>query len=220
MSVDNPWQVLSNLERRLLAPKLLLTPPRDREFNDVEFDTAAEEFLRGIRDEFAAEPESESIIAERLLTVRNFMAQTGAYRNSLLWRQIQLFRGFRSSYIELLVEDRDELMRVLADARYVINREPPWSIHRFDSARAPTRFSSEPSLHFANDRADEPDYGPNYFFVHWDATSVWFEQARGWLGRLPGGHWIERLRAARKHNSGFADPGDVRGYLDELNEIV
>lgn len=215
MSEGHPWLMLSRLERRLLAPKLLPAIASGDEATEEDLDRAAGEFGRGICDVFAPEPESDDEMAARLLTVRNFMAQTGAYRQSPLWRQIRRFVGFRRSYIELVVEDRDELLRILAVAGYIINRELPWSIHRFDSARAATRLSSEPSLHFANDRADEDDYGPNYFFVHWDATSVWFEEVQGWRRWLPGGRWIERLLAARKHRFGFASPGMVRGYLNE-----
>jgi hypothetical protein len=210
--IAHPWEELSHLEQRLLAPKL--TAITDGEETQADkLMRAGEAFDCGILDVYAASPECAEEISARLLTVRNFMAQTGAYRNSPIWRQIAKIYGFRKSYLELTVYDRDEFLGVLRVAGYRIVNELPWSIHRFDSARAVTRFADEPSLHFANDRSDEENYGPNYFFVHWDATSVCFRHSRGWWRWIPGSRWIEKLRAALQHKKGFAAPDEVQGYL-------
>jgi hypothetical protein len=210
--IAHPWENLSHLEQRLLAPKLIAIT--DEEESPTEnLRRAGEAFDRGILDMFAAFPESVEEISARILTVRNFMAQTGAYRNSPIWQQIARIYGFRKSYAELTVHDRDELLRILQAAGYRIINELPWSIHRFDSVRAVTTFADEPSLHFANDRADEEGYGPNYFFVHWDATSVCFCESRGWWRWIPGARWIEKLRAGLHHKKGFAAPDEVQGYL-------
>lgn len=218
MSSPMPWSLLSELDRRLLIPKLIEVEP-GHEPEESESVKAGEIFDRGVLDETeqaAAELSmlAPEVIEERLLTIRNFMLQTGAYSDGPLWQEIASLKGVRRSYIELSVHSRDSLLVKLGDLGFVINREPLWTIHKFDSARAPTRFSHEPSLHFANDRADEPGYGPDYFFIHWDVSSVWFERA-GWRYRIPGTYSYERLRAAMRHEQGFASPHVVLSYLAE-----
>lgn len=205
------WGRLSSRERELLAPKLIRDPAEAG--LDPGSGLAGETFVACLCDLYSEQPESDDEINARLLTVRNFLTQIRAYDESLIWREIERFCGFRRSYLELTVYDRERLLDALRSDGYWIGREPPWSIHRFDSARAVTRHAGEPSLHFANDRADEQGYGPNYFFVHWDATSVVFREVEGWLRFLPGGRSIQRLKAALRHRSGFAEPADVQHYL-------
>ena len=100
----------------------------------------------------------------------------------------------------------------ISRTRFLINREVFWSIHKHDGAGRTTT-SGDPSFHFANDRAKEANYGPNYFFVHWDATSVWFGQARGFWKWIPGGRLLEGLFAGLRHKHGFAAPDDVETLI-------
>lgn len=216
MFSPTPWSLLTEMERRLLIPKLIGVES-GLEFRESESARAVETFDRAVLDEAEQAAADLSMLAphvieERLLTIRNFMLQTGAYNDGPLWQEIASLKGVRRSYIELEVHSRDEFLVKLGDQGFVINREPFWSIHKFDSARAQTRFSHDPSLHFANDRADEPGYGPNYFFIHWDVSSVWFEKA-GWRYWIPGSHSFERVRAALRHDQGFASPEVVLSYL-------
>lgn len=216
MSSPTPWSLLTEVDRRLLIPKLIAVESGP-EAGESESARAAEIFDRALLDQ-AEQTAAElsvldpQVVEERLLTIRNFMLQTGACNDGPLWQEIASLKGVRRSYIELSVHSRDNFLVKLADLGFVINREPFWTIHKFDSARAQTRFSHEPSLHFANDRADEAGYGPNYFFIHWDVSSVWFEKG-GWRYWIPGSHSFERVRAALRHDQGFASPHVVLSYL-------
>jgi hypothetical protein len=203
------WSLLTDAEQEVLLPTLV-----SGEFDEVaRREIAPSRFAEVFLDENERVEVETSLVNERLLTVRNLMKQTGAGEDGSLWGEVSVIRGIRRSYLELLVHDRDRFLRKLEDAGYVINREPFWTIHKFDSARAVTTYSDEPSLHFANDRADEPGYGGNYFFVHWDVASVWFELARRGRGFLARIKLIERLRSALRHRNGFADPEAVSDYL-------
>ena len=145
---------------------------------------------------------------DNVLTAQNFIAHATPF-----WPHIAEIKGFRRSYLELTVLNRDAFLQALADAGYVINREPFWTIHKFDSAREVSEYSMQPSLHFANDRSGEAEYGPNYFFVHWDKTSVWFRKSNWPIRRLPGVRQMEQLYAAVHHRFGCACPQRVREHL-------
>ncbi|MBL8166907.1 MAG: hypothetical protein JNJ50_02055 [Acidobacteria bacterium] len=220
----SPWTWLSATERRLLAPTLLAVessaPLADealtaagRRFDFLLHQSCREAGREAGRDAASGASASESALRDRVLTAQNFLRQLGARQTAPLWRQIHQFNGISRSYLELTVRDRDEFLRLLRAARYVVNRELPWTIHKFDSARARTTFARQPSLHFANDRHDEPGYGPNYFFVHWDPTSVWFQRSQWRFSWLPGVRWLERWHAARQHHEGSASPQHVQAYL-------
>ena len=211
-TVTLPWDQLTPGERRILAPKLILVDDQ-RELTEDDLFRAGIEFNRGMIEgdpRMNADPEK---LAAHLLTLRNFLAQTGGYSDGALWREVAVLKGVRRSYLELTVRDRDGLLRLLATRGFAINREPFWTIHKFDSARSITRFWREPSLHFANDRANEREYGPNYFFVHWDVASATFRETSGWLGRVPGMRYLEMLYGSWRHRSGFASPEVVRAFL-------
>ncbi len=210
----SPWSLLSEAERRLVLPKLVTTVSANGTA-ESDWISAGDVFDRALLDESERGMPSPTVIAERLLTIRNFIEQTGGLDDGPLWRQIARLKGVRRSYLELSVHCCDEFLLELGEAGFVIDREPFWTIHKFDSARASTRFSHQPSLHFANDRADEPGYGPSYFFVHWDVSSIWFEESSWWCAGMPGSRSLERLRAAFRHQHGFASPEVVQSYLAE-----
>ncbi|MBP6821035.1 MAG: hypothetical protein KA368_05805 [Acidobacteria bacterium] len=199
--IVSPWSQLNEAEQLAIAPKL-------GNFSEDMFEVAAERF-----NQFVIEYDQQGAINHRatednLLTAQNFIAQASGF-----WKQIVEIKGFRRSYLELTVTDRDEFLRVLTKSDYVINREPFWTIHKFDSARELTDYSHQPSLHFANDRADEAGYGHNYFFVHWDKTSCWFRKSNWPIRRLPGVRQIEQLYAAVQHRFGCACPQTVSQHL-------
>ena len=208
------WSMLTDAEQGILQARLL-TALSDH-FANPAHEELAGRFCEILLDEDERASGDETNISARLLTLRNFLKQTGAEESGSLWDLVSSIQGVRSSYLEILVRDRDQLLGLLRTQGYVINREPFWSIHRFDSARAVTDFSDEPSLHFANDRAEESGYGANYFFVHWDVTSVWFRMVRPGKRFFSRFKLIERLRCALKHRSGFADPESVESYLATL----
>ncbi len=207
--IVSPWHSLGEIEHRTLTPKLLGLG-EETPVTDWLLEAARERF-----DHFVLEfqpdgsPHHQAIL-DRILTAQNFLAQTRA----TVWQYVRELKGIRRSYLELTVWNRDEFLRVLKESEFIVNREPFWSIHRFDSARAVTDYSHQPSLHFANDRADEDAYGPEYFFVHWDQTSAWFRRSLWPVRHLPGARLAEQLYAAARHRSGCACPQKVREYLD------
>lgn len=196
--IVSPWSQLSEAEQFALSPKLAGLP-----------EDAAERF-----NQFVIEYDQQGAInhpatSDNLLTAQNFIAQAAQF-----WNHIAEIKGFGRSYLELTVRDRTEFLRVLAEADYVINREPFWTIHKFDSAREIAEYSHQPSLHFANDRADETEYGEHYFFVHWDNASPWFRKSRWPIRRLPGARQAEQLYAAFQHRFGCACPQTVHDHLN------
>ena len=216
MSSDRktPWQHLSRLEQTILAPKIIDLPDGSDSVTDDDLVRAGELFNTiSIDTSVGGDPLDPQVFAPHILTARNLMAQCGAYRHSPLWTMITRIHGFRKSYIELSVKDRDALLEHLRGLEFVINREVFWSIHKHDSARARTATSVDPSLHFANDRANEANYGPNYFFVHWDSSSVWFGKAGKFWRWIPGGRYLEGLFAGLRHKHGFASPDIVETLI-------
>jgi hypothetical protein len=147
---------------------------------------------------------------ERQLTLQNFIRQVSAIPDA--WEQIETIIGVAVSYLEIRVFDHQEFLGVLETHGYAVNswmeRVSRWvgHGHRFDSARALTEHRFEPQLHFVNDRADEEAYGPNYFFVHWDAQSVYSTN----------GSLFSRIAAGRTHAHHVATPEEVNEYLNRL----
>lgn len=207
--IVSPWSRLSEVEQLILATKLIGLPAESIA-NDQLMEAASERFNELVIEfDLRGEVKAQTV-EENILTARSFILHIG---DSAIWNQIAEIKGFRRSYLELTVIDRDEFLKTLAISDYVVNREPFWSIHRFDSAREMTDYSHQPSLHFANDRADEDDYGPNYFFVHWDKASCWFRKSNWPIRRFPGAKQIEQLYAAIQHRFGCACPVTVNEHL-------
>lgn len=184
-----------------MLPKLLGIEPQES-FTTDEIAQAAEQFHR------LMQLENQSVTPEdKFLTLRNFLHQLNAIPAA--WRQVQRVLGVARSYLEMTVYDHQEFLRVLKAEGYAVNswmeKVSRWAGHghRFDSARAPTESRFDPQLHLVNDRADEAAYGPNYFFVHWDAESVYAK--RGWL--------LGRIAAGRTHAYATASPQAVAAYL-------
>lgn len=195
--IVSPWSQLSEAEQLALSPKLAALP-----------EDAAERFNQFVIEYNRQGTLNHPATNDNLLTAQNFIAQAATF-----WNHVAEIKGFRRSYLELTVWDRTEFLRELAELDYIINREPFWTIHKFDSARELTDYSHQPSLHFANDRTDEREYGEHYFFAHWDKTSAWFRKSRWPIRRLPGAHQAEQLYAAVQHQFGCACPQAVRAHL-------
>jgi hypothetical protein len=194
---------LPQAEQNLLLPKLLR---RDDPPELTAAEHAAARLHALLHDE--AQPEQTS---DKLLTLRNFTRQVGALPAA--WQQVNTIVGVARSYLEITVHDHQTLLAILRAEGYAVNswmeKVSRWvgHGHRFDSARALTEHRHDPQLHFVNDRADEADYGPNYFFVHWDAQSVYAE--RGWL--------LGRIAAGRTHAQQSASPQAVQEYLNRCH---
>ena len=155
-------------------------------------------------------PDNRGTDEEKLLTIRNLVQQLSLIPEAL--SHLQEIIGVAVGYLEIRVHDRNEFLRVLKAGKFAINSwmEKVGKIfghgHRFGSARALTRHRHEPQLHFVNDRADESDYGPNYFFVHWDAQSV----------HASHGFFLAKIPAGLTHRHRTASPYEVAAYLEKL----
>lgn len=196
------WNRLNDHDKKLLIPKLILSEP-EKHLSSIEINHAKEVFWTLIEEEGSIERTKD-----KFLTIRNFTRQVGA--SPALWHCIKRFIGVSRSYLELRVLDCDEFLLALRRERYAVNS---WHDkiaklvgkgHRFDSARALTENRFQPQLHFVNDRADEEGYGRNYFFVHWDAQSVYASK----------GGLISKFGASQTHAKFGADPQDVKKMLD------
>ncbi|HEX4948506.1 MAG TPA: hypothetical protein VFZ34_17665 [Blastocatellia bacterium] len=204
LMVDVPdlFSQFTQSEQKLLIPKLLRRIEAS-EFTAAEHAQAATLLNALLHDE--TQPERTS---DKLLTLRNFTRQVGAMPAA--WQQVSRIVGVTSSYLEITVYDHQALLATLKAEGYAVNswmeRVSHWvgHGHRFDSARALTKYRHDPQLHFVNDRADEADYGPNYFFVHWDAQSVYAER----------GSLLGRIVAGRTHAHQCATPQEVDKYLN------
>ncbi len=195
------WSRLSDHDIQLLLPKLLISQPK-KYFSPTEFNQAKAAFLNLITEEGSLERTED-----KFLTLRNFTRQVG--QSIEIWNWIKRFIGVSSSYLELRVTDCDQFLAALRRERYAVNswhdKIAKWvgKGHRFDSARALTEERFQPQLHFVNDRADEEDYGRNYFFVHWDAQSVYAKK----------GGLMSKFAASQTHAKYGADPKEVASYL-------
>ncbi len=197
------WARLSKNEIQLLLPKLLLSSDK-KHFSAIELYQAKTVFWNLIKEEGSLERTED-----KFLTLRNFTRQVST--SSEAWHCIYRFIGISSSYLELRVNDCDQFLAALKRERYAVNS---WHDkiaklvgkgHRFDSARALTENRFQPQLHFVNDRADEEAYGRNYFFVHWDAQSVYARK----------GGLISKFAASQTHAKFGADPREVKRMLED-----
>ena len=212
--IASPWSLLSEDERLILTPKLVGLR-EDLPTTDQLIETAGGQFNHFVTEYLPDGKINRQAVSDHVLTAQNFLAHANHPSNPAIWKQIRELKGIRRSYLELTVRDRDEFLHLLSQSDFIVNREPFWSIHKFDSARAITDYSHQPSLHFANDRADEDHYGPNYFFVHWDRTSCWFRRSNWPIHRLPGARSLEQLHAAVQHRFGCACPQAVQEHLHQ-----
>jgi len=178
----------------------------------------------------------ETTTAANIQSVRNFIAQAAGTKNSNIWQQItaitkvtpgafDLFAPVEdssrreSSHLELKVADKNKFFDALKSDhinRFTVNslgdammKRVGASWHRFDNARARTDYRTDPQLHYMNDLSDDPNYGPNYFFVHWDATS-----ANGSRSTI-----IGDARGALAHGP-MAKIGAVTNYLRRTRQVV
>lgn len=202
-SIHTPlFSALSPTEQSLLLPKLLGIAERPAFLPD-EYAEASARWHTLI---FAENPQHP--LTDKFLTLHNFVRQLQQMPSA--WAQVQRFIGVARSYLEVTVHDHDQFLAVLQAEGFAVNswmeKVSRWAGHghRFDSARARTEHRFEPQLHLVNDRADEADYGPNYFFVHWDAQSVYARRSG----------LLSRLAAGRTHKHHTASPQEVRAYLD------
>lgn len=156
---------------------------------------------------------------DRTSSAKGFVAEFSSHgsspNNDPAYRQIDQIQAIGQSTIEVTVRNKDDFLNALASEGYSVNsaeegvaqeisrRERGRADHPFDNARSLTYYDTDPELHFANDQADNSNYGPNYFFAHYDRSSVNCLSGCGVIGRALSG---------RKHAEGSASPAQVTNY--------
>lgn len=201
----NYWNQFSATQKNLLTPVLLqlsIDVP-----NSEQLQAAEKVFYDLIGNE-----NNQGTVEDKFLTIQNLVVQIGS--PPTLWKQIKTIVGVATGYLEIRVVDRDQFLGELKNNGFVVNS---WMEkiarlfgggHKFDSARAKTETRFDPELHFANDRANEENYGKEYFFVHWDAQSVFPQRTNLW----------NRIAAASTHHDQSASPQEVAKYLQQQSQ--
>lgn len=208
----DPWDQLEDYERRALASKLTTVKDVDK-ITDKELKAAGKKFNNLVTVKGDAQATSERIATAQNF-VQNFIQGSPPNQNPV-YQQINTIEAFGRSEVEVTVKDKDQFLGALAKQGYAVNSADEYLAngyaritkgsvdHPFDSARAPTVYDSDPELHYGNDRSNDPKYGANYFFAHWDPTSVNCVRGCGPIGRAASGS---------QHSSGPASPAQVRDY--------
>ncbi len=202
------WDQLTDAERKAIASKLQLKKG---------------ETARGAFNNLVTVSGDNTATAANVQSVQNFIAQAGGLKNSETWQQISAITkvtpqgqapldinkgmldstGRQSSDLEITVADKGKFLTALQKDpmnSFVVDslgdealKKAGLSWHPFNNARATTDYRSDPQLHYSNDRSNDSNYGPNYFFVHWDPTSSSGRKStvvgdvRGGLGHGPRG---------------------------------
>jgi len=135
--------------------------------------------------------------------------------SSDIWQEISMIVSIQPKMIDITVKDRKSFLSTLRKNGYTVNNpildNPLWSAHPFDSARTPSKTDFETELHFANDNANDPRKGPNYFYAHWDAAPVNFDCGCG--PDRPSKVIINGLKHLKRDGSGIASPKQVKEDL-------
>jgi RHS repeat-associated protein len=210
----SPWEQLSDEERRLLAPKLITVKDASK-LTAKDLASAGKAFNSLVTVEGDAQATATNIAA-----VQDFVTAAGGYKNSKVWQDITkivqvAFQGpppagdypVQSSEIHVIVADKKNFLADLQHEGYAVNTLGDklfrGKYHPFDNASAFTPRINDPDLHFANNNANDPNFGPNYFYAHWDRASV---------NSREGGPVGDAVAGA-SHDKGLASPQAVRQYL-------
>ena len=139
--------------------------------------------------------------------------QVGPSPSSILLNDM---KDQQSSSLEVTVADKGKFLTALSNEGFIVNETVPSLIgkilgtyHPYDNARAKTLYQKDPQLHLSNDKVEDPNYGPNYFWAHFDRTSVNASVGQGPLGQAVAG---------KEHDKGFASPQRVREYLKRTGQ--
>ncbi|HWC78142.1 MAG TPA: hypothetical protein VG778_11800 [Blastocatellia bacterium] len=216
-----PWAKLTEWEKALLVPKLIQSVEQSER---GDYEPAAARF-----DELVSVEGDEGKTLTNLVTVQNFIAAMGGHSGGDAWDEIVSFEAVnalgagqppeevQSSSLEICVRDRRAFLKALSREGFVVNEVVArlvgkfyGTLHPFDNARARTLYDTDPQLHLSNDRVKDPDYGPCYFWAHFDRTSVNAKVKRGPRARVA---------SAREHEKGFASPERVRDYLQRMGML-
>ncbi|MEW6734022.1 MAG: hypothetical protein AB1489_22030, partial [Acidobacteriota bacterium] len=177
---ESPWHQLSEKQQRVVITKLVsvndATHPCQTELNYAQerFNTIINETI--LQEKGSLDPQA---IRRAVLNLENLLAGAGAFDNSRVWQQIGSIDKIWAGLVELTILDRSAFLNALKSEGYAVNHRLERLVrlltgygHPNDSARKISDSPRDYSLHFANDDI----HRPNTYFVHWDATSVFFRR--------------------------------------------
>ena len=188
-----PWEQLTDEERKQLTPKLVhLKDPH--KISAKELKNAGSRF-----NSLATAKGDAQATADRIATAKGFVAEFSSHgsspNNDPAYQQIDQIQAIGRSTLEVTVKNKDDFLNAVASEGYSVNSaeeavaqeksrlERGRADHPFDNARSLTYYDTDPELHFANDQADNPKFGPDYFFTHYDQSSVNCLSGCGVIGR-------------------------------------
>ena len=220
----DPWDRLSEAEQKAIATKLLVPKGSTTRavFNKMVTNLDVNQTAANIQSvkNFIAQAGglTNSATWQQITTIVNVVPQGPAAGNSD-WEtnRNKLLGNYQSSDIEIRVADSAKFLETLAQDpinKYSVDSRGDEALkavgaswHPFNNARAQTDYRSDPQLHFANDKSDDPNYGSNYYMVHWDPTSsngresTFIGNLRGGMGhgpRAPAGAVTDYLKRTKQ----------------------
>jgi hypothetical protein len=118
----------------------------------------------------------------------------------------------QSSEIHVTVANKETFLKDLQNEGFEVNTLSDKifrsTYHPFDNASGLTDKIKDPQIHYANNKANDPQFGPDYFFAHWDRASSHSRE----------GGPIGDIAAGISHSKGFASPQAVRDYLKRTRQ--
>jgi hypothetical protein len=219
--VSNPGSVSSQLQNNRpnhwsqLPPEmqsLLLSKIKP----DKPGKSVPERFNEMIQGALTATTDNQKI-KDRMTTVKNFIAASGGHKNSELWNQIKEITFIDVNQLAVQIVGRDAFIaaakregfeKILLEDKiaHAIGK----GYHGNDSLRQISDISSQPSMHFANDK------GGDIYFVHWDPTSTSIRHGSIKTGNMLNDFLlkqVERATAGKAHGKEQLSPDRVRADL-------
>jgi hypothetical protein len=215
---SSAWDLLTQREREIITPKI--KPDGGQTVYEAFNERFGKKDTVGHLDRQATEV--------NVIHVVNFIDRAGGRKNSPMWQQISELKTITYPHLVVTIPDHRKFIAAAEKEGFQEIKGSDQFIarvglgyHKFNSIREITVFSSDFSMHFAN------DHGDNTYFVHWDPTSVTFIPELGWKmfgtglytygaptgdiakGILYNAEWLYR---GFFHGS-FPKPADVRAQL-------
>lgn len=207
------WEELTAEERKQLTP-LLVHLKHANQITQKELRAAGSRF-----NTLVTVAGDSQATADRIATAKGFVAEFSSHgsdpHNDPAYRQIDQIHSIERSTLQLTVKNKQAFLDGLGADGYMVNsgaeevaKEYSRQLrgradHPFDNARSLTPWGSDPELHFSNDQSDNRQFGPTYFFAHYDPTSV---------NCLAGCNEIGQIANGYEHAKGHASPAAVTNY--------
>lgn len=196
------WSQLTAAEQRIIAAKL---PQNNHESAEKLFDA----LFTGKNSE-----ETTALIT----AVQNLIDNAGGRSNSEVWQQIRSLAGgwvdqrnSSSAALRLTVAGGRDFLEVLRRNGYDVDRYYEILTSHKHSARFITEYSSQPGMHFVQEKG----YPDDRFDVHWDPRSSAFRKVSRryyWLCAFAP-KLVERAVAGKTHTSPISSLAVRQGLM-------